>query len=265
MDYLPGSVRGTELTTAVARAVEQRRVRSQERLAARSLREEVGRLTGELRRERQRGDRVALAALESLVSIVEAKDLWLAGHSVRVGHLAASMASELSHCDDEVEQVRLAGRLHDIGMVGVDERILSREGPLTPDELEQVRAHVTIGSQILAPLPGLGAVVDFVRHHHERCDGQGYPDRLAWDAAPWGARILGVAEIYDALTTARPYRKPIPAELAVNYMKELVGSAIGEVEWGALASVVSRRDALVFLVDEQVQGTAGARASAMHL
>ena len=265
MDYLPGSVQGTELTTAVARAIEQRRVRSQERLVARSLREEVGRLTGELRRERQRGDQVALAALESLVCVVEAKDLWLAGHSVRVAHLAASMASELSYSDEEVEQVRLAGRLHDIGMVGVDGGILSREGPLTPEEFEQVRAHVTIGSQILAPLPGLGDVVDFVRHHHERSDGQGYPDRLTADAVPWGARLIGVAEIYDALTTARPYRKQMPPELAVNYMKDLVGSAIGPVEWRTLAAVVSRRDALVFLVDDQLQGSIGARASALHL
>jgi putative two-component system response regulator len=265
MDCLPASLQGAELAAGVAMALERRRLRNQERLVARSLREEVGRLTGELRRERQRGDQVALAALESLVCVVEAKDLWLAGHSVRVAHLAASMAAELSCSDEEVEQVRLAGRLHDIGMVGVGEGILSREGPLTPEEFEQVRAHVTIGSQILAPLPGLGAVVDFVRHHHERCDGQGYPDRLTWDAVPWGARVLGVAEVYDALTTARPYREPMPPELAVNYMKELVGSAIGAVEWRALASVVTRRDALVFLVDDQLQGTVGARASALHL
>jgi HD-GYP domain-containing protein (c-di-GMP phosphodiesterase class II) len=199
------------------------------------------------------------------VHVVETKDLWLAGHSVRVAQMAASLAAELGHADEQVEQVRLAGRLHDLGMVGVSDGILSKEGPLTPDEFDQVRAHVTLGSQILSPLPGLGSVVTFVRHHHERWDGQGYPDRLAGDAIPWGARVIGVAEIYDALTTSRPYREPIPPEAAVKYMQGLVDTAIGATDWQALASVVSRREALVFLVDYQTQTAPGARASALHL
>jgi HD-GYP domain-containing protein (c-di-GMP phosphodiesterase class II) len=179
--------------------------------------------------------------------------------------MAASLAAELKRSDEEIEQIRLAGRLHDIGMVGVGEAILSKEGPLTPEEFEKVRAHVTLGSQILSPLPGLGPVSSFVRHHHERWDGQGYPDRLAGEAAPWGARVIGVAEIYDALTTSRPYREQMPPELAVKYMQSLVGSAIGGPEWRALASVVGRNEALVFLVDEETQGSPGARGSALHL
>ncbi len=143
---------------------------------------------------------MALAALESLVCVVEAKDPWLAGHSVRVAQTAASLAAELGRSDEDIEQIRLAGRLHDIGMVGVSERILSKEGRLAAEEFEQVRGHATLGSQILSPLPGLGPVISFVRHHHERCDGRGYPDRLAGEAVPWGARIIGVAEMYDALT-----------------------------------------------------------------
>jgi putative two-component system response regulator len=197
--------------------------------------------------------------------VVEAKDLWLAGHSVRVAQTAASLAAELGHSDEDVERIRLAGRLHDIGMVGLSEGVLSKQGPLAPEEFEQVRAHATLGSQILSPLPGLGPVISFVRHHHERCDGLGYPDRLAGEAVPWGARLIGVAEIYDALTTARPYREPIPPELAVKHMKGVAGTAIGIPEWHALASVVGRREALVFVVDEQTQTTSGARGAALHL
>jgi putative two-component system response regulator len=265
MNYLANDVTPAELAAAVQEAVERQRALVQERVVARSLRDEVGRQAAELHRERSRGDRVALAALDSLVYVVEAKDMWLAGHSVRVAQMAASLAAEMQRSDEEIEQIRLAGRLHDIGMVGVGEAILSKEGPLTPEEFEKVRAHVTLGSQILSPLPGLGPVSSFVRHHHERWDGQGYPDRLAGEAAPWGARLIGVAEIYDALTTSRPYREPMPPELAVKYMQSLVGSAIGAPEWRALASVVGRNEALVFLVDEQAQGSPGARGSALHL
>jgi putative two-component system response regulator len=265
MDYLAADERPEEVVSAVGRAIERRVALARELVLAQSLREEVGLLSAELRRERERGDHVALAAMESLVCVVETKDLWLAGHSVRVAQMAASLAAELGRTDAEIEQVRLAGRLHDIGMVGVDDSILSKEGPLTPDEFDRVRAHVTLGSQILAPLPGLGPVASFVRHHHERWDGQGYPDRLVGEAAPWGSRLLGAAEIYDALTTARPYREPMPPDLAVQHMKSLIGAAIGDVEWRALAAVVGRREALVFVVDPWAQSTVGAMASTLHL
>ena len=214
-------------------------------------------MSAELRRERERRDRVALAAMESLVCVVEAKDLWLAGHSVRIAHTAASLAAELGRTDIEVEQVRLAGRLHDIGMVGVSDQILAKEGPLTPEEFDEVRAHVTLGSQILTPMPGLGEVASFVRHHHERWDGQGYPDRLVGDTAPWGARVIGVAEVYDALTTTRPYRQSMAPDQAVGHLKTLVGTAIGPIEWEALAAVVGRREALVFVVDAQAHPPSG--------
>jgi putative two-component system response regulator len=264
-DYLPETAAAADIAAAVNEAVRLRRASLKGLLAAQSLREEVGRVTGELRREQSRGDKVALAALESLVHVVEAKDLWLAGHSVRVAQMAASLAAELGHTDEEVEQIRLAGRLHDIGMVGVSEGILSKQGPLTPEEFEQVRAHVTLGSQILSPLPGLGPVVSFVRHHHERHDGQGYPDRLSGEAVPWGARVIGVAEIYDAFTTSRPYREPLPPELAVAHMKDLVGTAVGLAEWRALGAVVARREALVFVIDDRTQAAPGARGAALHL
>ena len=265
MDYLAADDPPEDIVAAVERALEQRLIAARERAFAQALREEVATLASELRRERERVDTVALAALESLVRVVEAKDLWLAGHSVRVAQMAASLAAQLGRTDGEIEQVRLAGQLHDIGMVGVGNEILSKVGPLTTEEFDVVRAHVTLGSQILSPLPDMGPVASFVRHHHERWDGQGYPDRLSGESSPWGARVIGVAEIYDALTTLRPYRKPLAPELAVEDMKSIIGTAIGAAEWHALAAVVGRREALEFLVDEETQGTVGARASSLHL
>ena len=265
MDYLAADDPPEDIVAAVERALDQRLIAARERAFTQALREEVATLAAELRRERERVDTVALAALESLVRVVEAKDLWLAGHSVRVAQMAASLAAQLGRTDAEIEQVRLAGQLHDIGMVGVGNEILSKVGPLTTEEFDVVRAHVTLGSEILSPLPDMGPVASFVRHHHERWDGQGYPDRLSGESSPWGARVIGVAEIYDALTTLRPYRELLAPELAVEDMKSIIGTAIGAAEWHALAAVVGRREALEFLVDEETQGSVGASSSALHL
>ena len=115
--------------------------------------------------------------------------------------------------DEQIEAVRTGGRLHDIGKIGIREEILNKQGPLTEEEYEHVKQHVTVGSQILAPLVHLGDVIGFVRSHHERWDGTGYPDRLEGEAIPLGARIIGAVEIYDALTTARPYQEKMHPEV----------------------------------------------------
>jgi len=126
-----------------------------------------------------------------------------------------------------------------------------------------VRAHATIGSQILRPLPDLGPVIAFVRHHHERWTAR-LPRPAGRDTVPWGARVIGVAEIYDALTTSRPYRQPMPPELAVNHMKSLIDTAIGAPN-GAPCLRRGAREALVFVVDEQAHAAPSARASNLHL
>jgi HD-GYP domain-containing protein (c-di-GMP phosphodiesterase class II) len=192
-----------------------------------------------------------VATLEALVKVTEAQDPWFSGHSLRVAQLAASVAAESGRSDEEVEQVRQAGRLHDIGMICVPVGLQSKEGSLTPAEFELIKRHPLVGAQILAPLPYLGHVATFVRGHHERWDGKGYPDGLAGDAIPWGARLLGAAEVYDALTTARPYREQLTPELAVDRMRELTGTVLAPEVLRALSAVVERGSALVFVGDEQ--------------
>ncbi len=232
-----------DMTDAIAR----RREVVQDQSVRRVLRDEVASLVGELRLERERVESLSLATLESLVRVAETKDAWLGGHSVRVAQLAASLAGEMGRSDPEIEAVRLAGRLHDIGMICLGDGILSKEGPLTAAEFEQVKRHVTIGHQIIEPLPHFGMVSSFVRSHHERWDGTGYPDQLSGDEIPWGARIIGAAEIYDALTTVRPYRQAVSPEEAVDSMRALAGEVICPLVFAALSDVVSRREALVFL------------------
>jgi putative two-component system response regulator len=194
---------------------------------------------------------MTVATLQALVAVVEARDSWFAGHSLRVAQLAASIAAEIGRNDEEVEQVRQAGLIHDIGMIAVPEGLLSKEGPLTPAEFEAVKRHTVVGTQVLTPLPHLAALSAFIRGHHERWDGSGYPDGLAGEAIPWGARLIGAAEVYDALTTARPYREQLTPELAVERMHELINTVLSPDVHRALSAVVERGKALVFVADER--------------
>lgn len=215
------------------------------------LSEELTERIAELRRERANLQQTAVATLEALVNVLEAKDPYLRGHSARVADMAATVAVDLGLPDEQVDAVRTAGRLHDIGKIGVREEIITKQGPLTDREFEEVKSHTTIGAEILAPLVHLGPVISFVRSHHERWDGKGYPDRLAGDAIPIGARIIGAVEVYDALTTARSYQEKMLPELAVERLRDLVGTVLDPAVHRALQAVVARREALVFLDDSR--------------
>jgi putative nucleotidyltransferase with HDIG domain len=249
MDYLTKPIDLSDLARAILRAIRKRDSMIEQQNLNQWLKEEVAVRTAELRRERQKLERLSVATLEALVNALEAKDAYQRGHSARVADMAAMIAAEMGLNDEDVEKVRMAGRLHDIGKIGVREEVLNKEGPLTTDEYETVKQHVVVGSQILAPLAHLGEIISFVRSHHERWDGQGYPDKIRGDAIPLGARILGTAEIYDALTTSRPYQEKMPPEVAVERMRDLAGIVIDPEVYRALESAVKRRQALVFLDD----------------
>ena len=250
MDYLPKPIDLTQLEATVQRALRRRAELIHERGASRILKEEVVRLAADLAQERARVKGLTVATLEALVKVSEAQDPWFAGHSLRVAQVAATIAAESGRTDEEVEQVREAGRLHDIGMICVPEGLQSKEASLTAEEFELIKRHPIVGAQILAPLPHLSFVSSFVRGHHERWDGKGYPDGLAGESIPWGARLIGAAEIYDALTTARPYREQLTPELAIERMRELAGTVVAPEVLRALTAVVERGSALVFVGDE---------------
>jgi len=249
MDYLTKPIDLADLARAILRAIRRRDSLIEQANLNQWLKEEVAVRTAELRRERAKLERLSVATLEALVNALEAKDPYQRGHSTRVADLAALIAAELGLGDEQVEQVRMAGRLHDIGKIGIREEILNKEGPLTTEEYEQVKQHVVVGSQILAPLTHLGEIIAQVRSHHERWDGQGYPDALKSEQIPLGARILAASEIYDALTTSRPYQEKMPPEVAVERMRDLASSALDPEVYRALETAVRRRQALVFLDD----------------
>jgi len=251
MDYLPKPLDLPLVEASVQRALRRRTEGIRERAAARLLKEELVNLGAELARERTKVEDLTVATLESLVCVVEARDSWFAGHGLRVAQLAASVAAELGRSDEEVEVVRRAGLLHDIGMICVPEELMGKQSSLSPEEFEQIKRHVVVASQILAPLPHLSHVSAFVRSHHERWDGKGYPDGLAGEAIPWGARIIGAAEIYDAFTTARPYQDQLTPEMAVEKMSGLIGTVLAPEVLRGLGAVVERGRALVFVDEER--------------
>jgi putative two-component system response regulator len=251
LDYLIKPIELGHLARAISTALQRRRNLVEGQAINRWLKEEVAQRAAERRMEQATQERISVATLEALVNALEAKDPYLRGHSARVADLSAMVAAQLDCTDEEVETVRTAGRLHDIGKIGIREEVLNKQGPLSDEEYEHVKQHTLVGSQILAPLVHLRSAIAYVRSHHERWDGFGYPDRLAGDAIPLGARIIGAVEIYDALTTARPYQEKMPPEVAVERMRDLVGTAIDPAVHGALEAVVGRRQALVFLDDPQ--------------
>ncbi len=251
-DYLIKPIDLGHLGRAIHHALQRRHTQLEGQQINQWLKEEVATRVAERRVEQANQERISIATLEALVNALEAKDPYLRGHSARVADLSAMVAAEMGCTDEQVEAVRTGGRLHDIGKIGIREEILNKQGPLTEDEYEHVKQHVTVGSQILSPLVHLRDVIGFVRSHHERWDGMGYPDRLAGEAIPLGARVIGAVEIYDALTTARPYQEKMPPESAVGRMRDLTGTVVDPVVHRALEAVVTRRQTLVFLDDARV-------------
>jgi putative nucleotidyltransferase with HDIG domain len=252
LDYLLKPIDLSHLGRAIRRGLERRHALLEGQQLTQWLKEEVALRVAERRLEQSTQERISVATLEALVNALEAKDPYLRGHSARVADLSASVAAHLGRPDEEIEAIRTAGRLHDIGKIGIREEVLNKHGPLSDEEYEHVKQHVLVGSQILSPLVHLKDVITFVRSHHERWDGLGYPDRLAGASIPLGARIIGTVEIYDALTTARPYQEKMEPDTAVERMRDLIGSAIDPAILEALEAVVSRRQALVFLDDAQL-------------
>lgn len=188
-----------------------------------------------------------MATLEALITALDAKDPYSRGHADRVADIAATVAGELGLADEEVERIRMAGRLHDVGNVGIRDDILYRPGPLSNEERVHVRDHVRIGVKILQPIAPLRSVTRLVASHHERWDGKGYPEGLKGEEIPMGARILAAAELYDALTTSRPYKDPLPQEKAIAIIEKASGTMLDPAVAEMLTHLVRDQRTLSYL------------------
>jgi response regulator RpfG family c-di-GMP phosphodiesterase len=249
-DYVVKPPDPAALEQAVAGALRRRALDAGRVAAEGALRDEVAESEAALARAAGDMRAAAVAVAEALVTALETKDPYQRGRAARVSALAASVAAERGLDEDAIEAVRLAGRLHDVGTIGVREAVLHKPGPLTPDEVAHVRTHVQLGLDILSPLaavPGMVAVLRAVGDHHERWDGTGYPRGLAGDAIDPGARALAAADAYDAVTSARAYRGAMAPEAALAHLGRLAGSLLDPTMYQGLAAVVERGAALTFL------------------
>jgi putative two-component system response regulator len=174
--------------------------------------------------------------LFALALSIEAKDPYTEGHCDRLSESSEALAKRLRLSEEERIALRRGGVIHDIGKVAVPDQILLKPGPLTPEERKVMERHTVVGAGICSPLKSFRSVLPIIRHHHEKMDGSGYPDGLKGNAIPLTARILQTADIYDALTTDRPYRKALRPDRAFALMREEVkkgwwdGALVDELE-----------------------------------
>jgi len=145
--------------------------------------------------------------IRSLVLAMEARDPYTRGHADRVTRYSISIARELGLTEQDIEILRYAGEVHDVGKIAISDLVLNKPGKLTPSERASIEVHPVRGAEMLEPLQFLRPAIPLVRHHHERYDGRGYPDGLAKDGIPVMARIMACADAFDAMTSDRPYRK----------------------------------------------------------
>jgi len=203
-DYLQKPVMVDEVRVRVDNALEKRRLVLENQFLQQSYQE---RLEGSIRELDQRNKEQFVGQIQMAVRMLEKKDVYTRGHSQRVSRYAVKTAVLLGFTGDVLDQIRLGGELHDIGKIGTRDVVLQKPGPLTPDEFEEIKKHVTEGEEILEPLRrGHPLVLQIVRNHHERVDGSGFPDRLRGDAIPMVARVVAVVDAFDAMTTNRSYR-----------------------------------------------------------
>jgi putative two-component system response regulator len=162
----------------------------------------------------------AEAVLCTLAKSIEAKDPYTEGHCERLARSAVALGEAMGLATPDLRALHLGGYLHDLGKIGIPEAILLKPGPLSDGERAIMKRHPIIGEAICRPLRTLSRVLPIIRHHHERLDGTGYPDGLAGEAVPVLARVLQVVDLYDALTTERPYRKAMAPEAALALMQQ---------------------------------------------
>lgn len=232
--YVPKPWDADELKLTVRRALE-----------AYELKESNVRLIRDLRRALNELEELSTGAIRALADALDAKCDYTSGHSLRVSRFAVLIGKALGLDDEHLRDIELAGILHDIGKIGVPESILWKPARLTPEEQKIMSQHPVTSAQIIGELKGLKRAREYVLHHHEYLDGSGYPDKLKGDDIPIGARIILVADAYDAMTTDRPYRKAIGHDNAIAELRKQAGTQFDPRMVEALIKVIGEHRELL--------------------
>jgi putative nucleotidyltransferase with HDIG domain len=215
-DYICKPFDLDEVALSVDRTLEKRRLQLKIKEYQHDLEEEVGQQTAETRK-------LFLGAIEALVLALEAKDKYTGGHSRRVTESALAIGSELGLSTNDMEDLRWGSLLHDVGKMAVDQLIQNKPGSLTHDEYEHIMIHAHVGAGIVKPVVN-GRVVEMIEHHHDHYDGSGLYQVVAGEDIPLGVRILAVADAFDAMTSARPYRSAMPRKQALDELRRCTGT-----------------------------------------
>ncbi|MDW7650326.1 MAG: HD-GYP domain-containing protein [Bacillota bacterium] len=182
-----------------------------------------------------------ISTIKALTKAIDAKDHYTHGHSERVAEYAVQIGQEMKLPEDFVEKLEYLGLMHDIGKISIPEQILNKPSKLSDDEFDLVRSHSAVGAEIIQNIKFIGEHADIVRHHHERIDGRGYPDRLTGDKISLGAKIIGVADAFDAMTSHRIYSDPMSKKHAVEELERCSSAQFCKDVVNAFIKVLKRR------------------------
>ncbi|MBA3659893.1 MAG: response regulator [Gemmatimonadales bacterium] len=219
-DFLLKPISMSELRARVARALEKRDLVLQNRFYQQHLEQQVAAQSARIQQ-------LFLQGVKMLARALEAKDAYTSGHSIRVSRYATATAERLGFVGTRLDHIRLGGELHDIGKIGTREEVLHKPGSLTEEEFRQITEHPALGERMLSPLAEESPdLLRIVRSHHERLDGKGFPDGLIGETIPIEARIVAVADSFDAMTTRRPYRESRSPTDAVGELRRVSGTQL---------------------------------------
>ncbi|HZI67311.1 MAG TPA: HD-GYP domain-containing protein, partial [Thermoanaerobaculia bacterium] len=177
-----------------------------------------------LKRAARENHELFINSIRALAAAIDAKDPYTRGHSERVARYASQVAREMELPAQEVRRVRLSALLHDVGKIGIDDRIIRKPSALTEEEFEIMKTHPAKGAAIMSAIPELKDVIPGMKHHHERWEGGGYPDGLKGEDIPLQARIVSVADTFDAMTTTRPYQRAMDIRFVFQRLRDLAGN-----------------------------------------
>lgn len=184
----------------------------------------IKRINSELKETNEKLEKAYLETIQTLRFTVEAKDTYTRGHSDRVSEYSVLLGKYLRLSEDDIHLLRVGGLFHDIGKIGVPDSILLKTSRLTDDEYSEIKNHPKIGAQILSNATLFEKAIPIVKHHHERYDGFGYPEKLAGENIPYLARIAAVADSFDAMTSKRTYRDSLPIDIVINEIEKNKGT-----------------------------------------
>ena len=230
-DYITKPFNLDEVSLNVEKTLEKRMLERQIKEYQEQLQQKVEQQTGEIRR-------LFLGSIEALVFALEAKDKYTAGHSRRVTEIALAIGRELRLSDEDLENLRWGSLLHDVGKIAVDHFVQNKPGKLTPVEYEHIMIHAHVGAGIVKHVVN-EKVVEIVEHHHDYYNGAGLHQVIAGEDIPLGARILTIADSFDAMTSDRPYRPAMPVEAARQEIKRCIGTQFDPVVANAFLKIDS--------------------------